>query len=246
MATSAARCGEREPWPRPVRIAHVLDTRAIDQLFSRLAALDPAAAAEVPAKVGADPFRSLVGVMLSAQSRDAMTARASAKLFAVAATPEAILALEEIRLAELIKDAGLYIVKARNIRRMCAVLVERHGGVVPQTRDELMALPGVGRKSADILLRFVFDEPVVAVDTHVFRVATRTGLAQGRTEPQVATALEQQIPARWRRGAHLWLLELGKRFCKPRRPRCTSCPIVGSCEGNGLGAPRLIARSSPA
>lgn len=215
----------------------MLEVIAIDQLFARLAGLDPAAAAEVPAKVGADPFRSLVGVMLSAQSRDEMTARASAKLFAVADTPEAILALEESRLAALIKDAGLYVVKARNIRRMCVVLLERHGGVVPRTRAELMALPGVGRKSADILLRFVFDEPVVAVDTHVFRVATRSGLAQGRTEAQVAAQLEHRIPERWRRGAHLWLLELGKRFCKPRRPRCERCPIASLCERNGSAAP---------
>jgi endonuclease-3 len=212
----------------------VLETTAIEQLFARLAALDPAAAAEAPAKVGADPFRSLVNVMLSAQSRDAMTARASAQLFAVAATPEAILALDERRLAELIRDAGLYIVKARNIRRMCAALLERHRGVVPRTRSELLALPGVGRKSADILLRFIFDEPVVAVDTHVFRVATRTGLAQGRTEAQVAAALEQRIPERWRRGAHLWLLELGKRCCTPRRPRCSSCAIAELCERNGI------------
>jgi endonuclease-3 len=172
--------------------------------------------------------------MLSAQSRDAMTARATASLFAVAATPEDILALPEEELRLLIKDAGLYNMKARNIRAMCRALLDRHAGEVPRSRAELMALPGVGRKCADIMLRFVFDEVAVPVDTHVFRVSRRLGLAQGNTEAQVARALETRIPERWQRGAHIWLLELGKRICRSRVPRCAVCPAADLCERNGV------------
>jgi len=218
----------------------LLDARQIDTAFARLAAAAPAenrpepADRAIDAKLAGDAFGSLVGVVLSAQSRDAMTARAKRQLLARAATPQAILALEEAEIAALIKDCGLYNMKARNLSRLCAVLLERHGGVVPRTRAELMALPGVGRKCADIMLRFVFGEPAIAVDTHVFRVARRTGLAAGRTEAQIAVQLDAKVPERWRWGAHMWLLNHGKRVCRSRRPACTACPLEDLCERHGL------------
>jgi endonuclease III len=212
----------------------MLEAAAIDEIFSRFFARKPDENLVPTVKLQETHFRSLVSVMLSAQSRDVMTARATASLFAVADTPAAILALAEDRLAGLIKDCGLYRMKARNLRRMCAALHERHAGVVPQTREELMALPGVGRKSADIMLRFVFGQAAIAVDTHVFRVTRRLGLAQGRTEVQMARALEARVPDRWRWGAHIWLLEHGKETCRAR-PRCTDCFLVDLCERNGVG-----------
>ncbi len=212
----------------------MLDADRIEELFARLAAADPEQGREPEAKLGRKPFESLVGVMLSAQSRDVMTARARKRLLERAATPEAILALDEATIADLIKDCGLYNMKARNLRRMCAVLLERHGGVVPETREALMALPGVGRKCADIMLRFVFGEPEVPVDTHVFRVARRTGLAAGRTEAALAVDLAGRVPERWRWGAHMWLLNLGKRVCLARVPRCSKCLLDDLCEHNGV------------
>lgn len=190
----------------------------------------------IEAKLAEDPFGSLVGVMLSAQSRDAMTARAKRRLLERAATPEAILALDQAEIAALIRDCGLYNMKARNLRRMCASLLERHGGVVPDSRAALMALPGVGRKCADIMLRFVFGEPAIPADTHVFRVARRTGLAAGKTEAALAVDLDRRVPERWRWGAHIWLLEHGKRVCRSRRPACASCRLDDLCERHGLAA----------
>jgi len=212
----------------------MLDKDRIDELFRRLALADPEQGREPSAKLGRAPFESLVGVMLSAQSRDAMTARAKRQLLERAPTPEAILALDETAIAALIKDCGLYNMKARNLKRMCAALLERHGGVVPKAREELMALPGVGRKCADIMLRFVYGEAVVPVDTHVFRVARRTGLAVGRTEAALAAELASRVPERWRWGAHMWLLNHGKRICVARVPRCSQCLLDDLCEHNGV------------
>ena len=211
----------------------MLSAAKVDRLFARFAERFPEKNRR-PGKVDADPFRSLVSVMLSAQTTDAMSARASAKLFAVADTPEAILALQPARLRGLIRDAGLYNTKARSIRAMCADLQARFTGQVPSTRGELMSLPGVGRKSADIMLRFVFGEPAVAVDTHVHRVCNRTGLAHGKTEAQTAAGLDQRVPDGYRFGAHMWLLEHGKRVCKARKPMCDRCFLVDLCERNGL------------
>ncbi len=218
----------------------MLDADQIDRLFAILAAAAPEenrpepADRAIDAKLGSDTFASLLGVMLSAQSRDAMTALAKRRLLARAATPEAILALPEAEIASLIKPSGLYNAKAKNLKRMCAALLDRHDGVVPKTRPELMALPGVGRKCADIMLRFVYGSPEIPVDTHVFRVARRTGLAAGRTEAAVAAALDGRVPERWRWGAHMWLLNHGKRCCRARRPACTVCPLAGLCEQNGV------------
>ncbi|HRY23168.1 MAG: endonuclease III [Geminicoccaceae bacterium] len=215
----------------------MLDPARIDDLIARLAAADPEQNRPPAAKMGRAPFESLMGVMLSAQSRDAMTAKAKRQLLRRARTPEAILDLDETEIAALIKDCGLYNTKARNLKRMSAALLERHGGVVPRTREALMALPGVGRKCADIMLRFVFGEPEVPVDTHVFRVARRTGLAAGRTEAAVAIELADRIPERWRWGAHMWLLNHGKRVCRARAPACDRCGIADLCERNGVSGP---------
>ncbi len=212
----------------------MLGEAAVEEVFRRFCERKPEQDVIPEVKVKDTVFKSLVSVMLSAQSRDANTAKATRKLFAVAETPEAILALPDERFQELIKDAGLYRMKARNIKRMCEALLAGHAGVVPSSREELMRLPGVGRKSADIMLRFVFGEAAVAVDTHVFRVSNRLGLAHGKVEAQVARQLEHRIPPRWRWGAHIWLLEHGKELCRSRRPRCEACFLVDLCERNGV------------
>lgn len=211
----------------------MLNEKVIQTLFERFQEIDPDTNT-VPDKIQKNPFRSLISVVLSAQSRDEMTARATASLFAVADTPGAILALDEEHLKRLIKDAGLYNMKARNIRKLCDALIERHDGRVPNDRKTLMALPGVGRKSADILLRFVFGAPVVAVDTHVHRVCNRLGLARGKTEAQTAVGLEPRVPSEFGFGAHVWLLEHGKRTCVARAPRCQVCFLEDLCEKNEI------------
>ena len=245
MFSSVVRPGRRLAASHRPRIAALLDPNQIDRLFAILAAAAPEENRPEPAgraahghagdaKLGQDAFASLVGVVLSAQSRDAMTALAKRRLLARAATPEAILALAETEIAALIKPCGLYNMKARNLKAMCAALIERHAGRVPETRQALMALPGVGRKCADIMLRFVYGSPEIPVDTHVFRVARRTGLAAGRTEAAVAVDLDGRVPDRWRWGAHMWLLNHGKRCCRARRPACERCPLAGLCERHGL------------
>jgi endonuclease III len=212
----------------------MLSENAIHEVFRRLCERKPEQNVIPEVKIKDTVYKSLVSVVLSAQSRDANTMKATKKLFAVAQTPEEILALPDERLQGLIKDAGLYRAKARSIKRMAAALLEEHGGVVPSTREDLMRLPGVGRKSADIMLRFVFGEAAVAVDTHVFRVSKRLGLAQGKVEAQVARQLEHRIPEEWRWGAHIWLLEHGKEICRSRRPRCEACFLNDVCERNGV------------
>lgn len=214
----------------------MLSDHDLEIVFARLYAQHPEENA-VPDKIGATPFRSLISVVLSAQSRDEMTARATQKLFAIADTPRAILDLDDATLKDCIRDAGLYNMKARNIRRLCAALLERHDGAVPADRESLMALPGVGRKSTDILLRFVFGQPVVAVDTHVHRVCNRLGRAHGKTEAQTAVRLAPRVPDGYGYGAHVWLLEHGKRVCTARKPKCTSCLLHDLCERNGVAGP---------
>jgi endonuclease-3 len=201
----------------------------IEAIFTALVAEAGAPVTDVNVKRRRSPFRSLVACLLSAQSRDANTKRAADALFERAATPEAVLALDEAEIARLIQPCGLYNTKARNLKRLCRALVEDHGGVVPTDRQGLMALPGIGRKCADIMLRFVFHEPAIAVDTHVFRVATRLGLSNGRTAEQVARDLEAAVPERFAMQAHLLLIEHGKRICRARAPRCAICRVAPWC-----------------
>lgn len=177
-----------------------------------------------------DAFRSCVSCMLSAQSRDANTAAAAKALFKLARTPRTILALPDEVIADAIKPCGLYNVKTRNLKKMCAALLDDHGGVVPKTRAGLMSLPGIGRKCADIVMSFTFGEDVIAVDTHVHRVCNRTGLARGKTEAQTAASLEQRTPKWALRDGHFWLLQFGKTVCMARAPKCEKCPVNHLCQ----------------
>ena len=176
-----------------------------------------------------DPFRSCISCMLSAQSLDRNTAAATQNLFALAATPQQVLDLEEGEIAEAIRPCGLYNMKARNIRRFCTALIEEHGGVVPRTREGLMSLPGIGRKCADIVLSFAFGIDTIAVDTHVHRVCNRTGLALGKTEAKTAVELEARSPDWTVHEAHFWLIQFGKRVCTARAPKCLDCPVNHLC-----------------
>lgn len=211
----------------------VVTASSVMEHLARTVAL-PATDANV--KLRRTPFQSLVACLLSAQSRDANTAKAASALFAVAPTAEAISALDEAHIAALIRPSGLYNAKASNLKRLCRHVIDAHGGVVPRERDGLMAIPGIGRKCADIMLRFVFEQPVIAVDTHVFRVARRIGLSSARTADGVAVDLERLIPEGHKRDAHLLLLEHGKRVCRSRRPACEACVLAALCAyGSALG-----------
>jgi len=176
------------------------------------------------------PFELLIAVVLSAQATDRGVNKATARLFPVANTPEAILALGEEGLKEHIKTIGLYNSKAANIMKLCRILVEEHGGEVPRTREALEALPGVGRKTANVILNTAFGEPTIAVDTHIFRVANRTGLAPGRNVREVEDKLTRLTPAEFRRHAHHWLILHGRYVCVARKPRCGACVIYDLCE----------------
>jgi endonuclease-3 len=176
-----------------------------------------------------DAFRSCVSCMLSAQSLDRNTAKAARELFALAQTPEEMLALDERDIAEAIRPCGLYNMKARNIRAFCSALLEQHDGRVPNTREGLMALPGIGRKCADIVLSFTFGKDVIAVDTHVHRVCNRIGLTDAKTADKTAAQLEERSP-RWAlHDGHFWLIQFGKRVCTARAPKCETCPVSDLC-----------------
>ncbi len=177
----------------------------------------------------ATPFELLVAVLLSAQATDVGVNKATARLFPVASTPAAILALGEDGLAEFIRTIGLYRTKARNLIATCRMLLERHGGDVPADRSSLEALPGVGRKTASVILNTAFGQPAIAVDTHIFRVANRTGLACGKTPVEVETRLTRATPAEFRQDAHHWLILHGRYVCKARRPECERCLLADLC-----------------
>jgi endonuclease III len=198
----------------------------VEALFARLAAANPAPRTELNY---ADPFTLLVAVVLSAHATDVSVNRATATLFPAAPTPEAMLALGEEGIAEHIRKVGLYRAKARNVAALSRILVERHGGQVPRTREELEALPGVGQKTAGVVLHEAFGEGTIPVDTHVFRVANRTGLAPGKTPAAVEAELERVVPPEYRQGAHHWLLLHGRYVCKARRPDCAACVIRDLC-----------------
>ncbi len=198
----------------------------VEELFRRLRELDPEPATELHYR---SPFELLVAVILSAQATDKGVNKATSKLFKVADTPQKLLELGEAGLKRYIATIGLYNTKARNILATCAQLVERHGGEVPRTREELEALPGVGRKTANVVLNTVFGEPAIAVDTHIFRVCNRTGLAPGRSVREVEDKLMRVVPDEFRRGAHHWLILHGRYVCTARKPKCPGCPIRDLC-----------------
>jgi endonuclease-3 len=202
----------------------------IEAAFRRFQAANPEPAGELQY---VNPFTLLVAVVLSAQATDAGVNKATPALFAVADTPAKMVALGEARLRDLIRTIGLYRTKAKNLIALSRQLIERHGGEVPRTRAELEALPGVGRKTANVVLNNAFEEPTIAVDTHVFRVANRTGLATGKTPLEVESKLDQRVPAKYLRHAHHWLILHGRYVCTARRPRCESCLISDLCKWPG-------------
>ncbi|GAA0261464.1 endonuclease III [Rhodanobacter caeni] len=198
----------------------------VNELFSRLRELDPHPTTELAYTT---PFELLVAVVLSAQATDAGVNKATKKLYPVANTPQAILDLGEDGLKRYISTIGLYNAKAKNVIALCRLLVEQHHGEVPRTRAELEALPGVGRKTANVVLNTAFGEPTIAVDTHIFRVANRTGLAPGKDVRAVEDKLEKVVPAEFKRDAHHWLILHGRYVCKARRPDCPNCVIRDLC-----------------
>jgi endonuclease III len=197
-----------------------------EAIFERLAAANPAPKGELKY---INPFTLLVAVVLSAQATDAGVNKVTPALFAIADTPEKMAALGEEKLAERIKTIGLYRTKAKNIIALSRAIVERHGGQTPCNREELEALPGVGRKSANVVLNTVFGEPTVAVDTHVFRVANRLGIAPGNTPRVVEDELMRVVPKRFLPHAHHWLILHGRYVCMARKPLCGVCVVVDLC-----------------
>ena len=203
-----------------------LNREQIVELFTRLRALNPKPTTEL---LYTTPFELLVAVVLSAQATDVGVNKATRKLFPVANTPQAILALGEDGLKQYIATIGLFNAKAANVIAMCRLLLERHGGEVPQTREALEALPGVGRKTANVVLNTAFGEPTIAVDTHIFRVSNRTGLAPGANVRIVEDKLVKLVPDAFKRDAHHWLILHGRYTCKARKPDCPHCPIRDIC-----------------
>jgi len=208
--------------------------KQVHELFRRLAEANPTPTTELNYET---PFQLLVAVVLSAQATDVSVNKATARLFRVADTPAAMLELGEDGLKHHIRTIGLYNSKARNLIRTCRALVEQHGGEVPDNRKALEALPGVGRKTANVILNTAFGRDTIAVDTHIFRVANRTGLAPGSTPWAVEQRLLGVVPPGYRRHAHHWLILHGRYVCRARRPLCEQCLIADLCAyargGNG-------------
>ena len=196
-------------------------------IFARLQAANPSPTTELEYNT---PFQLLIAVLLSAQATDKSVNLATRKFFPAHGTPEGMLALGEEGLAEYIKTIGLYRTKAKNAIATCRLLIERHGGQVPQTREELEALPGVGRKTANVVLNTAFGQPTMAVDTHIFRVSNRTGIAPGKNVLEVELRLEKLVPPEYRQDAHHWLILHGRYICVARKPKCPQCGIADLCE----------------
>lgn len=196
-------------------------------LFERLREANPAPRTELHYR---SPFELLVAVILSAQATDKSVNKATAELYRTANTPAAMLALGVAGLSPYIKSIGLYNSKAKNIIAACELLIERHAAAVPKTREELEHLPGVGRKTASVILNTAFGEATIAVDTHIFRVANRTGLAPGKTVRAVEEKLMKFVPLEFRQDAHHWLILHGRYVCKARNPACPTCRIADLCE----------------
>ncbi len=212
----------------------------IEFLFATLQRANPHPASEL---LFSSAFELLAAVLLSAQATDASVNRATRQLFARAPTPQAMLALGEEALCEQIRTIGLYRTKAKHLIEACRLLLERHGGTVPRSREALQALPGVGRKTANVVLNVAFGEPTMAVDTHVFRVANRTGLAPGSSAEAVEQGLLDVVPQLYRVEAHHWLILHGRYVCTARAPDCQACAIHSVCAAYAAsgGAPTLPA-----
>ena len=180
-----------------------------------------------------NPYTLLVAVVLSAQATDVSVNKATEPLFKLADTPQKMVTLGEARLKTFIKTIGLFNTKAKNVIALSQTLIEKYGGAVPKTREELEALPGVGRKTANVVLNIAFGEPTIAVDTHIFRVSNRTGLAPGKTPLAVEMKLEAKVPAKFKLHAHHWLILHGRYICKARKPECSRCLIADLCRYKG-------------
>ena len=216
--------------------------REVAEFYRRLAETRPIPRTELEF---INPFTLLVAVVLSAQATDVGVNKATPALFALADTPEKMVALGEQRVAELVRTIGLYHTKARNIVALSRLLIERHGGNVPQDREALEALPGVGRKTANVVLNVAFAEPTIAVDTHIFRVGNRTGLAPGKTPHAVELALEAVTPMQYRLNAHHWLILHGRHVCKARKPDCPACVVADLCRYGAKTMPDEAIASPP-
>ena len=197
------------------------------EIFTRLKAANPEPTTELAYR---SPFELLVAVVLSAQATDKSVNLATRKLFAAANTPRQILALRQSGLQKYIKSIGLYRTKSKNILATCKMLIDEHGGEVPRTRETLERLPGVGRKTANVILNTAFGQPTIAVDTHIFRVANRTGIAPGKNVLEVEARLLKLVPDEFRHDAHHWLILHGRYVCKARKPDCPLCLIRDLCE----------------
>jgi endonuclease III len=211
----------------------------IDFIYDKLSALYPNYSNKKPkAKIYSKAYTSLIGVMLSAQSQDKRTAVACRQLFALADTPEDMLKLTQAEIIEAIKPAGLFNAKSKNILATSKMLLEKFDGRVPSTQKELMTLPGVGRKSSDIVMRFVFGEPHIAVDTHVFRMLWRLGWADSLDEGKASITVNDTTPSKYKYGAHMWLITHAKLVCKSRSPSCGSCVISAVCDKRNINTPK--------
>jgi endonuclease-3 len=198
----------------------------IDRFFARLAEKNPEPRSELDS---VNSYTLLVAVVLSAQATDVGVNRATQHLFSSVRTPDEMLALGEVKLRESIKTIGLFNTKAKNIIKLSEILLRDHKGMVPEDRNALEALPGVGRKTANVVLNVAFGHPTIAVDTHIFRVANRTGMAPGATPAAVETKLEAVVPDHWKQHAHHWLILHGRYICKARSPSCSICQVSDIC-----------------
>ena len=203
-----------------------MNSKAIDEFFARLSALNPEPKGELDYS---NPFTLLVAVVLSAQATDIGVNKATRGLFAIADTPQKMLELGEAGVRDHIKTIGLFNAKAKNVIALSQLLIAKHGGEVPAEREALVELPGVGRKTANVVLNIAFGQPTIAVDTHLFRVSNRTGMAPGKTPRAVEDGLMKRVPARWLLHAHHWLILHGRYICKARKPDCALCPVADLC-----------------
>jgi endonuclease-3 len=215
----------------------------VEPFFATLRAANPQPATELEYT---NVFELLAAVLLSAQATDAGVNKATRRLFPRANTPARMLALGVDGIADAIKTIGLYRTKAKNLHETCRLLVERHGGRVPRTREALEALPGVGRKTANVVLNVAFGEATMAVDTHIFRVANRTGLAPGKTPLEVEMKLLERVPAEYLKNAHHWLILHGRYVCIARRPLCERCAVAAYCAARPLFQDAEVTAALPA
>tara|TARA_B100000941_G_C28470866_1_gene536334 strand:- start:422 stop:1105 length:684 start_codon:yes stop_codon:yes gene_type:complete len=217
----------------------------INYIYEKLSGLYPNYRNKKPkAKIYSQAYTSLIGVMLSAQSQDKRTAVACRQLFSMANTPEEMIKLTREEIIEAIRPAGLHNAKSKNIIATSKMLLEKFDGRVPQTQKELMSLPGVGRKSSDIIMRFVWGQPHIAVDTHVFRMLWRLGWADSLDEGKASITVNNTTPDKWKYGAHMWLITHAKKVCVSRLAKCGNCVIMAVCDKRNITTPKSKLRDA--